>query len=156
MSLRLPAGGCKFERQNISHQRVRFTGSVAAVGGIHLVVRRVAVTRPPTPIALLRQTQIVALRKHLPMIITTLRRTLLRSTASVPFARSRPCFSCAKRQFATSPPGAPNPATSPTASMLGTLTGELDKLAPRFEVHASQIRILQAPGEFYETLKVIG
>lgn len=96
------------------------------------------------------------LRKHLPMIITTLRRTLLRSAASVPFARSRPCFSCAKRQFVTSPPGAPNPATSPTASMLGTLTGELDKLAPRFEVHASQIQILQAPGEFYKTLKVIG
>lgn len=40
--------------------------------------------------------------------------------------------------------------------MLGTLTGELDKLAPRFEVNASQIRILRAPGEFYETLKVIG
>ncbi|KAL0637163.1 CDP-diacylglycerol--glycerol-3-phosphate 3-phosphatidyltransferase [Maublancomyces gigas] len=87
------------------------------------------------------------------MITTTLRRTLLRSTASAPLARSRPCLSCAKRQFATSPPSAPHSATSPAASMLGALTGELDKLAPRFELHASQIRILQAPGEFYETLK---
>jgi hypothetical protein len=40
--------------------------------------------------------------------------------------------------------------------MLGTLTGELDKLAPRFEIRASQIQILQAPDEFYSTLKVIG
>lgn len=99
---------------------------------------------------------IVARKNHLSMITTTLRRTLLRSTASAPLARSRPCLSCAKRQFATSPPSAPHSATSPAASMLGALTGELDKLAPRFELHASQIRILQAPGEFYETLKVIG
>ncbi|KAI9784978.1 MAG: CDP-diacylglycerol--glycerol-3-phosphate 3-phosphatidyltransferase [Geoglossum umbratile] len=37
--------------------------------------------------------------------------------------------------------------------MLGSLTSELDRIAPRFDIHASQIRILQTPTEFYDTLK---
>lgn len=38
--------------------------------------------------------------------------------------------------------------------MLGAFTNELDRIAPKFEVHGSQIQILRTPGEFYETLKV--
>ncbi|KAH0537380.1 hypothetical protein FGG08_005822 [Glutinoglossum americanum] len=38
--------------------------------------------------------------------------------------------------------------------MLGGLTSELDRIAPRFDIHASQVRILQTPTEFYDTLKV--
>jgi hypothetical protein len=34
------------------------------------------------------------------------------------------------------------------------LSDELDRLAPRFDVEASQIKILRSPTEFYETLKV--
>ncbi|KAF2434852.1 phospholipase D/nuclease [Tothia fuscella] len=37
--------------------------------------------------------------------------------------------------------------------MLGSITSELDKLSPRFEVKPSQIRILKTPSEFCETLK---
>lgn len=44
-------------------------------------------------------------------------------------------------------------AVSP-ASPLGGLTVELDHLAPRFEVPASEITILESPTAFYETLKV--
>ncbi|KAL2219863.1 phosphatidylglycerolphosphate synthase [Thermoascus aurantiacus ATCC 26904] len=43
-------------------------------------------------------------------------------------------------------------ATSP-ASSLGGITVELDHIAPRFEVPASQITILDSPSSFYETLK---
>ncbi|KAF7864574.1 hypothetical protein EAF04_006706 [Stromatinia cepivora] len=48
-------------------------------------------------------------------------------------------------------------ATAPTApssaSILGAFTNECDKIAPKFEVHGSQIQILRTPSEFYETLK---
>ncbi|QKX60914.1 uncharacterized protein TRUGW13939_08060 [Talaromyces rugulosus] len=43
-------------------------------------------------------------------------------------------------------------AVSP-ASPLGGLTVELDHIAPRFEVPASEITILESPSAFYETLK---
>ena len=43
--------------------------------------------------------------------------------------------------------------TSP-AAMLGAFTNELDRIAPKFEIHGSQINILRSPAEFYETLKV--
>ncbi|EKG15803.1 Phospholipase D/Transphosphatidylase [Macrophomina phaseolina MS6] len=37
--------------------------------------------------------------------------------------------------------------------MLASLTSELDRLSPRFEVQPQQIEILSTPAEFYETLK---
>ena len=45
-------------------------------------------------------------------------------------------------------------ASASAASPLGGLTVELDRIAPRFEVPASKILILDSPGAFYETLKV--
>lgn len=38
--------------------------------------------------------------------------------------------------------------------MLATITTDLDKIAPRFEIQPEQIEILKTPTEFYETLKV--
>jgi hypothetical protein len=40
------------------------------------------------------------------------------------------------------------------ASMLATVTTDLDRIAPRFEMQPDQITIIQTPAEFYETLKV--
>jgi CDP-diacylglycerol--glycerol-3-phosphate 3-phosphatidyltransferase len=37
--------------------------------------------------------------------------------------------------------------------MLAPFLGELDKIAPSFRINGSQIRILQTPVGFYETLK---
>lgn len=38
--------------------------------------------------------------------------------------------------------------------MLAPFVGELDRIAPSFKVNGSQIKVLQSPAEFYETLKV--
>lgn len=40
--------------------------------------------------------------------------------------------------------------------MLATITTDLDRIAPRFEIQSDQITIIQTPAEFYETLKVGG
>lgn len=40
------------------------------------------------------------------------------------------------------------------ASPLGSITAELDRVAPCFEVPASRITILDSPASFYSTLKV--
>lgn len=40
------------------------------------------------------------------------------------------------------------------ASMLATISTDLDKIAPKFEVQPDQITIIQSPAEFYATLKV--
>ncbi|RDW89599.1 hypothetical protein BP6252_01631 [Coleophoma cylindrospora] len=37
--------------------------------------------------------------------------------------------------------------------MLGAFTNELDKIAPKFEIHGSQVQVLRSPSDFYETLK---
>jgi len=50
-------------------------------------------------------------------------------------------------------PTAATDVQSPIAA-LGSLTSELDKLSPRFDIDASQYKILQSPSEFFETLKV--
>lgn len=45
-------------------------------------------------------------------------------------------------------------APTSTPSPLGGITVELDRIAPRFEIPASQITILDSPANFYSTLKV--
>lgn len=47
-----------------------------------------------------------------------------------------------------------NAASTTTPSPLGAITVELDRIAPRFEIPASQITILDSPANFYSTLKV--
>ncbi|KAF2024874.1 CDP-diacylglycerol-glycerol-3-phosphate 3-phosphatidyltransferase [Setomelanomma holmii] len=39
------------------------------------------------------------------------------------------------------------------AAMLATITSDLDKIAPRFEIQPDQITIIKTPAEFYQTLK---
>ncbi|KAK7532703.1 hypothetical protein IWX49DRAFT_625407 [Phyllosticta citricarpa] len=59
-----------------------------------------------------------------------------------------------KRYSSSSATAASSPAAAQSgASLLGSLTTELDKISPRFEVQPEQIEILKTPSEFYETLK---
>lgn len=39
-------------------------------------------------------------------------------------------------------------------AILSDMSDELDKLAPRFDINAEQIRIIETPSEFYSVLKV--
>jgi hypothetical protein len=59
--------------------------------------------------------------------------------------RDRKCFASSANGSATAPS---------TSSPLGAITIELDRVAPRFEVPASQITILDSPANFYTALKV--
>lgn len=85
-------------------------------------------------------------------------RTVLRAQA--PRIASRRVFRIASRPIKTARRySTSNASMSPStpqsqASMLATITTDLDKIAPRFEVEADQITIIQTPKEFYETLKV--
>lgn len=56
------------------------------------------------------------------------------------------------RQLSSSAPAAPSqPPTN--ASVLAAITTELDRIAPRIDIRADQIEVLQGPEQFYETLK---
>lgn len=59
------------------------------------------------------------------------------------------------RHYATAgpTPAASSSTTMSSAGMLAPFVGELDKIAPSFPIHGSQVRILQTPAEFYDTLK---
>ena len=59
-----------------------------------------------------------------------------------------------QRKYSTSSPSIASTTTSSQVPMLGAFTNELDRIAPKFEIHGSQIQILRSPSEFYETLKV--
>jgi hypothetical protein len=86
-------------------------------------------------------------------------RTLIRAQA--PKIALRRVFRTPNRALRTvrrySTADAPSMASSTPqsqASMLATITTDLDKIAPRFELQPDQITIIQTPAEFYETLKV--
>ncbi|KAL5373933.1 hypothetical protein DPSP01_012328 [Paraphaeosphaeria sporulosa] len=70
---------------------------------------------------------------------------------SIP-VRTRPA-QCARRYSTANAPSMSSSAPQSQASMLATITTDLDKIAPRFEVQPEQIEILKTPSEFYETLK---
>jgi hypothetical protein len=75
----------------------------------------------------------------------------LRVPVSWPYLRlARP--QC--RRFSMHATG-PTPGSAPmsSAGMLAPFTAELDRIAPSFKINGSQIRVLQSPAEFYETLK---
>jgi CDP-diacylglycerol---glycerol-3-phosphate 3-phosphatidyltransferase len=57
------------------------------------------------------------------------------------------------RKFST-PPLSPQPSAS-TAHPLVGVTTQFDHVAPRFEIEPSEIKILNSPTAFYETLKVV-
>jgi hypothetical protein len=82
-------------------------------------------------------------------------RSVLRCPASRRLQFCRPRLSQAKQcGFSTSATPAATGNGPLQASMLGTFTTELDRIAPRFEIQGSQIQILRSPSDFYETLKV--
>lgn len=56
-----------------------------------------------------------------------------------------------RAQSTTAPLGSPQTPTN--AAALASLTSDLDRLAPRIDINANQIEILDGPKEFYETLK---
>ncbi|KAL3474507.1 CDP-diacylglycerol-glycerol-3-phosphate 3-phosphatidyltransferase [Aspergillus californicus] len=57
-----------------------------------------------------------------------------------------------ERSFSTHTPN-PTTGVSSSASPLGSITTELDRIAPCFDVPASRISILDSPASFYSTLK---
>ena len=65
---------------------------------------------------------------------------------------AQPVRTTRRYSTANAPPMAPAPQSQ--ASMLATITTDLDRIAPRFEMQPDQITIIQTPAEFYETLKV--
>ena len=74
------------------------------------------------------------------------------ATRRLPACRHQ-SFPIKRRKFSTSSPSWAG-SGPPPASMLGIFTSDLDNIAPKFEIHGSQVRILRSPAEFYETLKV--
>lgn len=72
----------------------------------------------------------------------------LRCAARRPVARGK----LPGRRFSAQTGANAAPTSSP--SPLGGITVELDRIAPRFEVPASRITILDSPASFYSTLKV--
>lgn len=66
-------------------------------------------------------------------------------------ARNTNYTSPIRRYSSTSAPAASYTSVS---SPIGSLTVELDRIAPKFKVQASNIQILNSPAAFYETLKV--
>ncbi|KAK1760350.1 CDP-diacylglycerol-glycerol-3-phosphate 3-phosphatidyltransferase [Echria macrotheca] len=76
------------------------------------------------------------------------------SKLRVPLSRSRPRINHPQcRRFSMPSAGASQSATPSSTAMLAPFVNELDRIAPSFKVHGSQIRVLQTPIEFYETLK---
>ncbi|EEQ34073.1 CDP-diacylglycerol--glycerol-3-phosphate 3-phosphatidyltransferase [Microsporum canis] len=65
-------------------------------------------------------------------------------------ARNTNYTSPIRRYSSTSAPAASYTSVS---SPIGSLTVELDRIAPKFKVQASNIQILNSPAAFYETLK---
>lgn len=58
------------------------------------------------------------------------------------------------RRYATPSGAAASSAPGNGAGVLAPLVSELDRMAPSFDVRGEDIRILQTPADFYETLKV--
>ena len=110
---------------------------------IQLDIYRFSIYQPPVRILDAREED---------MII----RSLKRCSAPRRLQVCRPRMLHAKRRSYSTSTSSIATAGAPAspASMLGAFTNEFDKIAPKFEVHGSQIDVLRSPAEFYETLKV--
>ncbi|KAJ5702394.1 CDP-diacylglycerol--glycerol-3-phosphate 3-phosphatidyltransferase [Penicillium malachiteum] len=71
----------------------------------------------------------------------------LRCASRRPAVRRKLCGRKFSAQSAANAPAASG------SSPLGAITVELDRIAPRFEISASQVKILDSPANFYSTLK---
>ncbi|UZP46589.1 hypothetical protein NXS19_014401 [Fusarium pseudograminearum] len=84
-----------------------------------------------------------------------LARSCARCTTTLRAARIRPRIASGRvqtRQYAM-PAGGASPSNSNGAGALAPFVTELDRLAPSFDIQGEQIRIIQTPAQFYETLK---
>lgn len=102
----------------------------------------------------LRSTMDIPIQKTLDLgyssnMFGRIRGQTLRCAARRPVARRRLCA----RQFSAHT-GTGATTAAPAPSPLAGITAELDRIAPRFEVPASQIHIIDSPANFYSTLKV--
>lgn len=88
-------------------------------------------------------------------MITRRALTCLRTGRLTKPCRSKRNYGRIQRRLSSStgaPTATPSTPQSPAAA-LASITGELDKLSPRFDVSADSIEIIRSPSEFYETLK---
>ncbi|KAK4142319.1 uncharacterized protein C8A04DRAFT_38423 [Dichotomopilus funicola] len=67
------------------------------------------------------------------------------------FGQQAQCRRFSMHAAGPSSSGPPPPMSS--AGMLAPFVGELDRIAPSFRIHGSQIQVLRTPAEFYEALK---
>jgi hypothetical protein len=77
-------------------------------------------------------------------------RSSIKRACRIPYRHSQ----VVRRYSTANAPSMSSSAPQSQASMLATITTDLDKIAPRFEIQPEQIEILRSPAEFYETLKV--
>lgn len=91
----------------------------------------------------------------LPMIV---RRVVpcLRQASSGIARRHIGSYGRVQRRYSSGGPSAPAAQTqSSSAAPIASITNELDRLSPRFDVPADAIEILRTPAEFYANLKVM-
>ncbi|KAL2350502.1 hypothetical protein BJ546DRAFT_404264 [Cryomyces antarcticus] len=88
------------------------------------------------------------------MIVRRIPRHVISKPQAAVACRAVSRRSCRRYSSSSSTTAPPAPPPQSAVSMLGTLTNELDKLSPRFDLQPAQIQILQSPSDFYETLKV--
>ena len=84
------------------------------------------------------------------MLVRCLASPHLRSTQRLP--RFIPSWHPPRRAYTSTAP-LPSPQAHQHAPALASLITEIDHLAPRIDIHPSQITILHTPPEFYSTLK---
>ncbi|KAH6658405.1 hypothetical protein BKA67DRAFT_213667 [Truncatella angustata] len=58
-----------------------------------------------------------------------------------------------RRRYSMPSSAAPAGSSPSSVGMLAPFANELDKIAPSFQVHGSQIQVIKTPTDFYETLK---
>lgn len=64
----------------------------------------------------------------------------------------KPTWALPSRLFSSSA-STVSPQSYGNISILGGITAELDRIAPRIDIRADQVKVLEGPEEFYETLK---
>lgn len=58
-----------------------------------------------------------------------------------------------QRRYSSTSAAGPTASVSSSAAPIASITSELDRLSPRFDVPAESIEILRTPAEFYSALK---
>jgi CDP-diacylglycerol---glycerol-3-phosphate 3-phosphatidyltransferase len=92
------------------------------------------------------------------MILVRVGRSTVAALQPPPFRYVRSTKLCShglysQRSFSSSSTMTAESTSTTPVNALGSLTSELDKLAPRFELRPSQLTVLTTPDAFYSTLK---